>query len=168
MPGLTLRRGGPADAADVLALFDEAVAWLVARGQTGQWGTEPWSQRASSVARAADWARGDGLWLACDGPSTVGALVVGDRPAHAAPITETQLYVGALVTSRARAGQGIGARLLTHAAALARAAGARVLRVDCWAGAPALVAFYERAGFVRSGTFDVGGWRGQVLAMRDP
>ena len=41
-----------------------------------------------------------------------------------------------------------------------------MLRVDCWAGAPALVAWYERQGFVRSGTFDVGGWIGQVFTMR--
>ena len=47
----------------------------------------------------------------------------------------------------------------------ARDAGAAVLRVDCWAGAPPLVAWYERQGFVRSGTFDVGGWIGQVFTM---
>lgn len=35
-------------------------------------------------------------------------------------------------------------------------------------GAPALVTWYERQGFVRSGTFTVdirGGWDGQVLEM---
>ena len=168
MPELTLRRGGPADAAAVLALFDEAVAWLTARGQTGQWGSEPWSRRASAVARADEWAAGDGLWLAGDGDRVVGALVVGNRPPHVAPIAESELYVVALVTSRARAGEGIGARLLAHAAALARDAGVGVLRVDCWAGAPPLVAFYEGQGFARSGSFAVGGWRGQVLTMRDP
>jgi len=47
-----------------------------------------------------------------------------------------------------------------------RAAGAGVLRVDCWAGAPALVARDERQGFERSGTFDVDGWIGQVFTMR--
>jgi hypothetical protein len=31
---------------------------------------------------------------------------------------------------------------------------------------PPLVAWYERQGFERSGTFDVGGWIGQVFAMR--
>ena len=166
MPGLTLRRGGPADAADVLALFDEAVAWLVARGQTGQWGAEPWSQRPSAVARAAEWAAGDGLWLACDGTRTIGALVVGDRPDHVEAVREPELYVGLLISARARAGEGIGARLLTHAVALARDAGVDLLRVDCWAGAPSLVAFYERQGFARCGSFVVDGWRGQVLEMR--
>jgi hypothetical protein len=40
---MRIREGTPADAGAVLALFDEAVRWLVARGQTGQWGTEPFS-----------------------------------------------------------------------------------------------------------------------------
>jgi GNAT superfamily N-acetyltransferase len=62
--------------------------------------------------------------------------------------------------------RGIGARLLEHAVALARDAGVGLLRVDCWAGAPRLVGFYEAHGFVRDGTFDVRGWQGQVFWMR--
>ena len=88
MATFTIRRGGADDAARVLALFDEAVVWLV------------------------------------------------------------------------------GARLVAAAAQEARDAGAALLRVDCWAGAPPLVAWYERQGFQRTGTFDVGGWIGQVFAMR--
>ncbi len=34
-----------------------------------------------------------------------------------------------------------------------------------WAGAPPLVAWYERQGFARSGTFEVTGWKGQVFSM---
>jgi GNAT superfamily N-acetyltransferase len=79
---------------------------------------------------------------------------------------EPERYVEALVTSRRHAGRGIGARLVAAAADEARAAGAVVLRVDCWAGAPPLVAWYERQGFARSGTFDVDGWIGQVFTMR--
>ena len=55
---------------------------------------------------------------------------------------------------------------MAAAADEARESGAAVLRVDCWAGAPPLVAWYERQGFERSGTFDVDGWIGQVFAMR--
>ena len=65
-----------------------------------------------------------------------------------------------------RTGQRIGALLVEHAVKLARDAGVRLLRVDCWAGAPRLVEFYEAQGFVRDGTFDVGGWTGQVFSMR--
>ena len=70
------------------------------------------------------------------------------------------------LSSRARAGERIGARLVEHAVALAREAGLPLLRVDCWAGAPRLVAFYEEQGFARDGTFDVRGWIGQVFSMR--
>ncbi len=43
--------------------------------------------------------------------------------------------------------------------------GAELLRVDCWAGAPRLVRWYEEQGFTRSGTFAVGDWHGQVFEM---
>lgn len=115
---MTIRRGGPADAEHVIALFDEAVAWMVARGQTGQWGERPMSENERMVARVRGWSAGDGLWMAEADGSPAGALVVA------------------------------------------------LLRVDCWAGAPKLVAFYEAQGFVRDGTFDVNGWPGQVFSMR--
>ena len=52
------------------------------------------------------------------------------------------------MTSRAHAGRGVGAELVSAAAD------------------EALVAWYERQGFSRSGRFDVRGWIGQVLTMR--
>jgi hypothetical protein len=36
MSAIAITAGGPDDAPALLALFDDAVAWLVARGQTGQ------------------------------------------------------------------------------------------------------------------------------------
>jgi GNAT superfamily N-acetyltransferase len=163
---MLVRRGGPEDAAAVIALFDEAVEWLVARGQTGQWGSEPLSRNERMVARVHGWAGGDGLWMAEMDGRVAGALVVGSRPEHVHAVDEPELYVELLLSSRALAGRGIGAALIAHAASLAREAGVPLLRVDCWAGAPTLVAFYERQGFVRDGTFDVGGWIGQVFSMR--
>ena len=163
---MRIRRGGAGDADGVLALFDEAVAWMVARGQTGQWGSEPTSGNERMVARVRSWAAGGGLWMAEEGGDAVGALVVGERPEHVHAAEEPELYVELLLSCRARAGERIGARLVEHAVALARADGVGLMRVDCWAGAPKLVAFYEAQGFVRDGTFDVGGWRGQVFSMR--
>src|SRR4051812_50101693 len=58
-----IRPGGPEDAQALLALFDEAVDWLAERGQTGQWGSEPFSSRDSAIARCAEWAASGGLWL---------------------------------------------------------------------------------------------------------
>ena len=45
MADLSIRPGSPADYDALLALFDEAVAWMVARGQEGQWGSRPFSER---------------------------------------------------------------------------------------------------------------------------
>jgi GNAT superfamily N-acetyltransferase len=163
---LHIRDGRPQDAAIVVALFDEAVEWLVARGQTGQWGTEPFSAVERRVTAAAEWAASGGLRIAEDADGRpVGAIVLGSRPAWVKPADRPERYVEALVTSRAHAGEDIGGALVRRAVAEARAAGVTLLRVDCWAGAPPLVAWYERQGFHRSGTFELDGWRGQVLSM---
>jgi hypothetical protein len=78
-----IRPGTAADAPLVLALFDEAVVWLVARGQPDQWGTVPWSQRPSAVGHVKAWSHGPGLRIA-ENPDTtaLGALVLGARPPH--------------------------------------------------------------------------------------
>ena len=163
---MTIREGGPADAAAVLALFDEAVEWLVERGQTGQWGAEPFSAIEARVAAAAGWGASGGLRIAERDGAPVGALVLGSHPEWVTPAGEPERYIEALVTSRAHAGQDIGGALVRRAIEETRAAGIGLLRVDCWAGAPPLVAWYERQGFVRSGTFEVRGWPGQVFSLR--
>src|SRR3954451_19017612 len=163
-----IRPGAPEDAGAMLSLFDEAVDWLVARGQTGQWGSEPFSSRESAISRIAEWASGGGLWLAEAPDGTpAGAIVVGARPPWVAPADEPERYVEALVTSRRHAGKDVGGALVRHAVDVAREAGVSLLRVDCWGDAPGLVSWYERQGFERSGTFDLeDGWHGQVLSMR--
>jgi len=163
---VTIREGRPADAAAVLALFDEAVEWLVERGQTGQWGSEPFSAIEARVAAATEWAAGGGLRIAEHDGAVVGALVLGSHPEWVAPASEPESYIQALVSSRAHAGQDIGGTLVRRAIEETGAAGIRLLRVDCWAGAPPLVAWYERQGFARSGTFEVRGWPGQVFSLR--
>jgi ribosomal protein S18 acetylase RimI-like enzyme len=161
-----IRQGGAADAATVLALFDEAVEWLVARGQTGQWGTEPFSTNEKRVAVGTEWATGGGLRLAeTEDGEALGAIVLGARPAWVSPAPSPELYVQALVSSRRHAGRDIGGELVRRAVAETQAAGLPLLRVDCWRDAPPLVEWYERQGFHRSGTFEVNGWRGQVLSM---
>lgn len=159
---LTIRRGTLDDLPAVLALLDEAVAWLVERGQTGQWGTEPWSERADASGRIRAMVAEGELWLAEKEGQPVGALIVGERPRHVPAVDRPELYINLLVSARRHAGEGIGARLI--ATAIDRA-GVNLLRVDCWAGSPKLVGWYESQGFNRSGTFELRGWRGQVFEM---
>src|SRR4051812_46674976 len=94
---VAIRPGGPADAATVLRLLDTATAWLVARGRTGQWGTEPASADPRRIAQADAWAGGGGLYLAMLGDTVVGALVVGAATAYVPPPTEPELFVNLLV-----------------------------------------------------------------------
>jgi len=163
---LRTRAGGKADEGALLALFDEAVAWLVARGQTGQWGSEPFSQRPDMRDRVRRLATSGGLWIAERDGEPVGALVVGAAPDYVAPAERPEVYVTLLLTSRRLAGARIGDGLVELAVRLARAQRVEQLRVDCWAGAPGLVRWYEQVGFERSGMFDLGGWRGQLFTMR--
>ncbi len=167
---IEIRQGGPADVPLLLEWFDEAVAWMVARGQEGQWGSEPLSQRPQSVANIEQLASGGGLRIAELAGCPVGALVIGKAPAHVHAIDLPELYIELLLTSRRHAGKQIGTRLIEEAIGTAQARGLPMLRVDCWAEAPTLVAWYRRHGFEPSGTFDVRGWRGQIFEMplRDP
>jgi GNAT superfamily N-acetyltransferase len=158
-----IRPGTPDDEAALLALFDEAVAWMVARDQPGQWGDRPFSERAETRARVHEFATHDGLWMAERDGDPLGALIVGVHPPHVEPIDRSELYIELLISSRKHAGNGIGARLVRVADDIAVERGVEVLRVDCWAGAPTLVGWYEAQGFVRSGMFDVRGWKGQVF-----
>jgi GNAT superfamily N-acetyltransferase len=169
---ITIRPGGPDDTGIVLRLLDHATAWLVARGRTGQWGTEPASTDPRRIAQADAWASSGGLHLAMLGDRPVGALVVGTATDDVPPATQPELYVRLLVTDRAYAGLGIGARLLDHAAELARARGLGLLRVDCYGGDDrALVRFYEGCGFTATESFTVtrpgrDPWPGQLLVRR--
>jgi len=141
------------------------VAWLVARGQTGQWGSEPFSARPAQAERTRDWAGAGGLWFAvAPGGADAGALVLGGAHDYVPPPERPELYVQVLLTAAAFRGRGVGARLIDHAVAEAEAQGAEQLRVDCWAGVPELPAAYEQLGFTRTGAFDVNGWPGAILA----
>jgi GNAT superfamily N-acetyltransferase len=161
-----IREGAPADTESVLALFDDAVAWLVARKQVRQWGEEPFSRHGARVARIAEWAASGGLRIAEAGDAEpVGALVLGARPPWVKPADRAERYIEALVTSRRHIGEDIGGELIRRAVQETRTAGVGLLRVDCWGEAPRLVAWYERQGFRRSATFDLNGWYGQVLSM---
>jgi GNAT superfamily N-acetyltransferase len=159
---MRIEQGDGPDAARLLALFDDAVAWLVARGQIGQWGSEPFSARPSSAERARGWAAGGGLWFAVDGAADAGAIVLGDAHDYVPPPARPELYVQVLMTAAGWRGRGVGARLIEHAVDLARAAGREQLRGLL--GRRARAAGELRAArLTRAGSFDVGGWPGAIL-----
>ncbi|MGY0234302.1 GNAT family N-acetyltransferase [Longispora urticae] len=168
----TIRPGGPGDVPTVLALLDRAAEWLVEQGRPGQWGTGRQSTSARRLRQAESWGRDGGLYLAELDGTPVGALVLGDVPDTLPPATVPEVYVLFLLASRAHAGLGIGARLLDHAADVARARGVTRVRLDCYGGDDrALVSYYERQGFTHAEavefTLPSGAvWPGQVM-VRD-
>jgi len=165
---MRIRSGGVADLPAVMAMFDEAVAWMVARGNTEQWGTEPWSAEPAKVESTRQKIEQGELWIAELDGVPVGAMITSGRPQeYVAPVDEPELYVNLLLTSRRYAGREIGARLLSHARTLAVEKGVALMRVDCHrSGDESLVRYYERNGFVRTHAFTVRAWPGQVLEQR--
>ena len=165
---MEIRRGGAADAPIMLAMLDGAVAWLAARGRTGQWGDRPWSDDPRRVERITEIARGDELWVAEVPGRPSGVVALLPEPRHdVAPADEPELYIKLLVTDRAFAGRGVGRALIGKAADEARARGVELLRVDCYGGGDGrLVDYYRRNGFEAVAEFTVGDWPGRLLARR--
>ena len=164
----SIRRATASDAPHVLRLFDEAIAWFAAIGNTGQWGTEPFSAQPKQVARVQGWAAEPGAWIAeHEDAGPVGFLVLGQATDYVWPVDEPELYVRVLIGSRDPRAKGVGRALLRVADEQAEAAGIGLLRVDCYAGGSGdLVRFYESCGYERTDAFTVGDWPGQVLARR--
>jgi ribosomal protein S18 acetylase RimI-like enzyme len=160
-----IRRGDEDDTDWLLGLFDEAVAWMVARGQSGQWGSKPFSRSPRRIAQVGGLIDSGGLRVAELDGEPVAALVVGIAPLHVPLPDRPELYINLLISSRRHAGRRIGSALVRYARAEAADRDARQLRVDCWAGAPTLVDWYRDQGFEPTGTFDVEGWSGQIFTM---
>jgi GNAT superfamily N-acetyltransferase len=165
---MRIRSGDVTDVPALMAMFDEAVAWMVARGNTEQWGTEPWSAQPKRVEGITKRVEQSDLRIAELDGAPVGALVTSDTPQdYVEPVGEPELYVNLLLTSRRYAGHGIGSQLLSYARSLADERAVTLIRVDCYRGGDgSLVRYYERNGFVRTHPFTVGEWPGQVLEQR--
>jgi GNAT superfamily N-acetyltransferase len=166
-----IRTGTPHEVPALLALYDQAVEWLVASGRPGQWGTRPWSQEPTLVRRVQRFADSGEMRVAEVGDALVGAMRLGAAPRYVPPAREPELFLDAFVIDRRCTGQGIGRALLEHARAEAAQAGVKLLRLDCWAGGDqALVRYYERAGFVQTERFRLDhvldGWEGAILVQR--
>lgn len=159
-----------ADLPAILAIFDHAVEWLVAKGITEQWGTTPFSQLGErGQGRFTRWIDNDLFYIAKVGDQVVGTIVINPEPP---PYTVSDwntprnaLYIEAFATERRYEGHGIGERLLSWAANQARQRGIEWLRLDCWAGNPDLRAYYRGKGFTECGSCSAnnGAWTGTLF-----
>jgi GNAT superfamily N-acetyltransferase len=143
------RTGSIEDTDAVLALFDANVAWLVERGQSAQWGSEPWSEHPRLVAFARDLLSGGVVTIAEIEGEVVGASVVTDHPMPYVPAAdEPERYLKLLISSPKHRGHKIGHRLIELAREDTVSQGIKLLRVDCWAGGDRrLVSYYTGEGF---------------------
>jgi GNAT superfamily N-acetyltransferase len=137
----------PSDLEAVLSILEEARQWLHAKGIGEQW---PWPHPPEAIA----WRiQSNKTYLAYHQGQAIATFTLqwadeetwGDRPGEA-------LYLHGLAVRHTFAGRQIGERLLQLAADICTALGKTYLRLDCWAGNPALSRYYERAGFEHCGT----------------
>jgi GNAT superfamily N-acetyltransferase len=163
---VTIGPATPHELDDVLAVLDDAAAWLQAIGVTGQWPAS-FSGEPAWVERFRDWA-GDGrLFIACDDAGAVVGcfrMMLSDRHIWGDD-NGSNLYLHSLAVRRAVASAGIGAAMLTWACDYAARAGVAELRLDCWAGNDRLVRYYTDAGFESRGVALVAEGEGGMRSM---
>lgn len=169
---MRIRDGEPEDFDAVIALGDEAVVWMNARGNTTQWGTEPWTGNEKREQAVYYGLLGECAWIAeTETEEIVGILLATDLAPGENPddpdATERELYVNWLLTSRRYSGRGVGALLIERVKAEAAERGVDLVRVDCWAGEDGnLVRVYEKYGFRKVREFFREDWPGMLLEMR--
>ncbi len=157
----TLGRAVAADLPGILGLFDLAIEWMVARGNTKQWGTEPasddprWGTMLGELIE-----RGELLVARAPDGTLLGSIAVsGHPPLHYVHVWDDRPgdagYVEAFVTHR-QLGRGLGSELLRHAEAGFAAEGRALCRLDCSAADPGLRSYYEREGYTAVGSAPVG------------
>jgi GNAT superfamily N-acetyltransferase len=153
-----LRIATEGDTPKVVALYDDAVAWLAGRGRSDQWGTTPFSARPDVVALIRARAGSGSMWLAHAGERLLGAIVLDRQAPQYICYAEdvSAIYISGFITSRAPDARSLGQVLLRHARATADRAGIEQLRLDCYAGGDGgLVAYYEAVGFKQVSRFSV-------------
>ena len=139
---------------DVLAVLDEAAAWLQGR-KVVQWPPrfEPsWADGAIS--------RGE-TWLVRVGETISGTVTLDLADPVWDGFPGAALYVHRMAVCRRAA--GLGTEILGWAAGVARERAREALRLDCVTSNGGLRAYYEAAGFVPCGDVAVAGAPGQRL-----
>ena len=132
---------GEADAA--VQIWREAATWMIDRG-------EPlWTVEQFTLADALEHVRAARLVLGFEDDQPVAAFTLQEEDPLFWPDAEpaSALYLHRVAVRRTSAGQGWTTRIIDWAAEQAERRGRTYLRLDC-DRRPALMALYERAGFV--------------------
>jgi ribosomal protein S18 acetylase RimI-like enzyme len=146
---LEVRRAGPEDVDEIVAMLSMAARWLLARG-IRQW-PDPFPRgRVEPLVR-----RGDFYLASFDGELAATLALLWSDPAFWGEQPDDAGYLHALAVRRTHAGRGLGARLLDWAEAEVVARGRTYLRLDCLAENDALRRYYQAPGFEPRGEVEV-------------
>jgi GNAT superfamily N-acetyltransferase len=140
---LIVRTASPAEVDVVLELLDEAAVWMAAVGQPN-WPAPFPRRRVTANAEAGE------VHLASVDDVVIGTVTLqweDPRFWGEAGTDGRAGYIHRLAVRRARAGAGIGARLLAWADERVREGGRDCLRLDVVSDNAPLRRYYERSGF---------------------
>jgi GNAT superfamily N-acetyltransferase len=136
---LTLEAASAADVDDVLAVLNDAAAWLRASG------LEQWPERFEPEWIEPAIENGE-TWLARVDGEVAGTITLEWDDPLWADVEGTAGYVHRIAVRRTA--RGLGVALLDWAAATAGALGCAYLRLDCLSSNSRLRAYYESRGFL--------------------
>ena len=156
------------EADEILRLYDEAVEWMVANGNTSQWGTEPLSKNETFAERVKCWLRAKRSYLGLLDGRIVGFVALSTETPEYIGTLKTLVkvpsyYVVGLISDRNMKGNGIGKILLHYADKIAHEQKHKAIYLDCWSGSAKLPEYYENNGYERLASFEVGKWPGVLM-----
>lgn len=152
---LEFRQAKDADLPAVLAMLDEAAAWLDDKG------IRQWPAKFSDVndwrrARIESYISAGHTWMASINDRVAATFTLGEADpdyAHGWPDgPETGLYIFRMAVTRSWSGCDLGGRILDWASVRAAEHGRQWLRLDCHRENPGIQAYYEHRGFSRVAT----------------
>lgn len=139
---LTLESATSDDIDDLLAVLDEAAAWLRTKG------VEQWPKRFKAAWVGPAVERGE-TWLARLDGAVAGTITLDWDDPLWSDLDGSAGYVHRMAVTRSA--PGLGATLLTWTAATTRALGCTYLRLDCVSTNTRLRTYYESQGFHHQG-----------------
>lgn len=160
---LTIRSADPSERDTVVALWEEAAAWLKDRG-VDQWQYPPRTERIEANISA-------GECYFVEDPSGIVATITLDS--HADPdfwtpeeAAEPAMYVHRMVVRREASGDELGSAMIDWASQRALSQGAKWLRLDAWRSNARLGDYYRALGFTHLRTVPVDGRGSGALYQR--
>lgn len=169
---LSIRATTPSDLDTVLAVLDEAAAWLQSIGMREQW--PPVVSEDERFLTQVTRLVGEGrFYVASSEGDAVGVFNLRDEPnLDGGPsgywtledLKQPAVYLFQLAVRRSVASQGVAASMLQWAFETAQRR-ERTLRLDCWAGNERLRRYYLDAGFQHLGDWEGSDSTGRFYAV---